>query len=190
MFLLPSIQVILFCAAIGATPRGLDMAVLNQDTGILLPNDTATYLSLSLDERAHWQANPSPDDGWTTVYLSHNFLNLLPTSTITQVAVTSMAAGLAKVQSGACWGVYYMDAGFSVDIVSRYSPSVSNETIIGSQVQLTLDNSNEQISITIQQVSLEAYQVRESGLSSLPIPVLININCVHGHYSICQSKWR
>ena len=155
----PAITIIFFCAAVGPMPRGLPVAVFNQDTGILLPSNTALFLSLSPAERAYWMANPSPTDGWRVVSLAQNFLDQLPSKTITQINVTSMSAGLDKARSGSCWGVYYMSPNFTLDTISRYSSSPSNESLAGDPVQLTLDNSDQQIYLTIQQVSLQAYQV-------------------------------
>ena len=140
-------------------PRGLSVAVINHDDGILLPNNTALFFSLSPLERAQWMANPSPTDGWKNISLGQNFLNMLPTKTISLVSITSMSVGLEKVRSGTCWGVYYISSNFSADTLSRYLSSASNSTIVGDPVQLTLDNSDQQIYLTIQQVSLQAYQV-------------------------------
>lgn len=35
LFVLPTIQIILFCVAIGNSPSGLSMSVVNEDTGII-----------------------------------------------------------------------------------------------------------------------------------------------------------
>lgn len=150
-FLIPAIQIILFCLAIGlmscrfsstihasnffilpkgATPRGLNVAVLNNDRG-----DYAAALLRDLDH-----------------------------DTISQVRVDSLEDGFRKVRSGDCWGVIFFNASFSTNTIQRFLTGNSDEIVNGSQVQMYMDNSNEQIVVTIEQAVLVAYNAMADGL--------------------------
>jgi hypothetical protein len=58
------------------------------------------------------------------------------------------------VKSGNCWGILYFSPNFTLSTIDKYALEViTNDIISESQVQLTLDNSNEQISLTIEQAT-------------------------------------
>lgn len=89
-----------------------------------------------------------------------------------------LAAGIEKVRSGSCWGVISLGENFTQDTVSRFLQTATDSQIVGSQVcnrnifdgiyiyvhvfwfqvQLYLDNSNEQISLSVLQAASDAYQ--------------------------------
>jgi hypothetical protein len=63
LFFLPSIEVIIFCLAIGRTPQGLQVAVVNHDLGA---NVSYVYCNAS---RAH-SINESVPNSISSVFLS------------------------------------------------------------------------------------------------------------------------
>ncbi|CAH1797733.1 unnamed protein product, partial [Owenia fusiformis] len=125
-FMLPAIQIILFCLCIGREPYGLNMAVVNKDTGPL----GAEYLK---------------------------FLN---NNTIIQENYTDLSAALDTVKRGEKWGVISMSQNYTQDLVLRFmsKTNISEKIIDGSSVHLYLDMTNLEISVTIQEYTIQAFQ--------------------------------
>eukprot|EP00455_Lapot_gusevi_P020080 TRINITY_DN2134_c0_g1_i6.p1 TRINITY_DN2134_c0_g1~~TRINITY_DN2134_c0_g1_i6.p1 ORF type:complete len:387 (-),score=60.09 TRINITY_DN2134_c0_g1_i6:99-1259(-) len=121
-FLLPSIQVILFCLAIGRDPQDLHMAVVNQDQGF----------------------GPRSNFG-------RSFLSQIDSSAIKQVNYNSMEEAVDSVKHGNAWGVISIPPTFSQYLFLRFSSqNVTDDIIAGSSIFLDLDMTNEQIYVMIQ----------------------------------------
>eukprot|EP00045_Choanoeca_perplexa_P002853 m.27042 g.27042 ORF g.27042 m.27042 type:complete len:235 (-) comp11744_c0_seq2:860-1564(-) len=71
-FLLPAIQIIIFCLAIGGDPTGLNIAIVNQDVGAVPP----TQLNVT---NADWCKGSGQE---TRCFLSDAYLNELDTSIV------------------------------------------------------------------------------------------------------------
>lgn len=127
-FIMPSIQITLYFLAIGRNPTGLHMAVVNDDVGCFNHSLSEAYLS---------------------------FIN---SDTIIQTRCATYSEALAKVHNGDAWGIYQFGANFTCDLAARYSGQPSLAQLAGSQVQLSLDYSNQQIAFSIQQCTTDAFQ--------------------------------
>ncbi|KJE94008.1 hypothetical protein CAOG_04710 [Capsaspora owczarzaki ATCC 30864] len=126
-FLLPAVQIILFCTAIGPNPEGLHMAIVNHDA----------------------------PGGFGDLYLSY-----LDSSTITQVPVASHDLGVAGVRAGDYWGVIDIGSNFTDDLILRFvnQTTVTPDIIIGSSINVTMDMTNQQVAIILEQKITEAFQ--------------------------------
>lgn len=74
-----------------------------------------------------------------------------------------MADGIHRVHRGECWGIYAFDPGYSEDLLKRLDPKVTNATLEHSEIKLSLDNSNQQISIVIEEQTALAFSRCVSG---------------------------
>ena len=130
----------------GTTPKGLHVAVCNLDQG-----PEASFLKLG-----------------------DTFLQQLSNSSITQESVGSIEEGLSRVRSGSCWGLFALGANFTADTIKRYTTNASIDVIQGSTVAMYLDNSNQQISVELQQQASTAYQgMIEQFLTLIGEPTLL-----------------
>ncbi|XP_072049228.1 ABC transporter G family member 20-like [Amphiura filiformis] len=129
-FLIPAIQVILFCLCIGGDPKNLKVAVVNEDTGFLFQK------------------------------FGEQFLADVDPKVIHQVPIDNLTVALDDAKAGKYWGAMYLGPDYSKDLVFRFAQTtnVTNDTIEGSSVHLYLDMSNAQISLVIQQQVLEAFE--------------------------------
>ncbi|EGD77792.1 hypothetical protein PTSG_08882 [Salpingoeca rosetta] len=134
-FMLPALQIILYCLAIGRDPTGLRMAVVNDDVGVNVSLPTAH-----------------------TLRFSDIYLHQLSNKTIHQVPVATYEEAVHRIHRGDCWGVYQFAGNYSQDIIKRLSKDDSPAVIAGSQISLTLDNSNQQISIAIEAATAAAFE--------------------------------
>ncbi|XP_023931598.1 ABC transporter G family member 23-like, partial [Lingula anatina] len=129
-FMLPSIQIILFCLCIGPEPRDLTVAIVNQDQGMLGMNCGAMVI------------------------------NHLSNETFAKVNYSDLTSALNTVKQGDAWGAVFVGKNFTQDLFLRVSntSSVDNKTIDGSSVKLYLDMTNQQIALSIQQEIMTGFQ--------------------------------
>jgi hypothetical protein len=106
LFLLPAVQVSLFCLAFGGNPTDLPIAVFNSDSGnwcvsctTQLHDRRSQFLQLGLTIAV---------DGRSDTYLAS-----LDSSTIRQHLVASVAEGEKMVRNGDAWGILSIKPGFS-----------------------------------------------------------------------------
>lgn len=142
-FLVPALQVILFCVAIGQQPKGLHLAVVNQDAGI----DAVPTIFGPL---------PLP-----AVNLGNQFLTYLDSASIVQDSYNSSDLALAAVRRGDAWGVLYLTPTFTESTFLRYIPgfNVTEPVLQASTVFLNLDMTNQQIFVFMQDQISTAYDV-------------------------------
>ncbi|XP_071958454.1 ABC transporter G family member 20-like isoform X2 [Antedon mediterranea] len=140
-FLIPIIEVCLFCLCIGNPPRGLHMAVINMDTSTLnysqhflwhLDNDT--IVQHPYDNFTHAFEDAKKGEYWGTIYMAPTYSTDL---------ITRFVEGT----------------------------KVDNDTIEGSTVHVQLDLTNQQIALSLEQSLSTAYQDFISDLlSSIKFP--------------------
>jgi huntingtin len=158
-FLVPALQVVLFCVAIGQNPNGLRLAVVNQDAGI----DTVPTIFGPL---------PLP-----TVNLGDQFLAQIDESIVLDYYNNSDLA-LNAVRRGKAWGVLYLQPTFTEATFLRYIPgfNVTEDVLQASTVMMNLDTTNQQIFAFMQQQINSAYnEFLHSELDSL-VEIGIKLN--------------
>ncbi|GAB6022337.1 hypothetical protein CHUAL_006458 [Chamberlinius hualienensis] len=130
-FLLPSIQIILFCLAIGRDPMGLPMAVVNLEG---VDNNSLNFGQL--------------------------FLEFVDKDVISQVTYYDHTVALEAVRVGDVWGVLEIPRNFSQDLLTRVyqGPAATDDVINGSILRIFLDSTNQQIAYAIKEKILSAFQ--------------------------------
>jgi len=130
-FLLPSIQVALFCLAIGKSPQNIHLAVVNQDRGQLGLNLGQDFIALMTSQ------NPN---GFIMDYF------------------TTTSEALGRVRNGKAWGVMSIPQNFTIDLQKRFTTNASQDVIDQSTIVLNLDMSDQQISVFISEAATDAFQ--------------------------------
>ncbi|KAL0861157.1 hypothetical protein ABMA27_009649 [Loxostege sticticalis] len=131
IFVLPVMQVILFCLAIGRDPTELKLAIVNDDVRII-DGDCSFNSSCSMKNLS-------------CRYLSHL------TEHTRQIYYPDREAALAAVREGDAWGVLYFNENYTDSLVARLAlaDTADNETISSSEIQVWLDMSNQQIGLML-----------------------------------------
>ncbi|XP_047035914.1 ABC transporter G family member 20 isoform X3 [Helicoverpa zea] len=131
IFVLPVMQVILFCLAIGRDPSGLKLAIVNDDVHIL-------------DGYCPYNASCSMKN------LSCRYLDNLNNHTIKEY-YANLTDALRAVEDGEAWGALYFNENYTDSLVARLAlaDTADNETITSSEVQVWLDMSNQQIGLML-----------------------------------------
>eukprot|EP00117_Sycon_ciliatum_P049119 scpid21523/ scgid0343/ ABC transporter G family member 23; ABC transporter ABCG.23 len=137
--LLPTLEISLFCLAIGRAPTGLSLGVVNEDTGFFGVTLSQTYVDCLAAQK-------------------HVLLQ--------QDANLSISDALQEVKKGRSWGYLHFDEDFSSAFVERtQSPyTVDNDTISNSSIHVRLDMSNQQIALVIEEDITAAFQCFEKTL--------------------------
>ncbi|KAI5641065.1 ABC-2 family transporter protein domain-containing protein [Phthorimaea operculella] len=132
IFVLPVMQVILFCLAIGRDPSGLRLAIVNADVNVIdgyCPyNHTCSMKNLSCR------------------YLDH-----LKNQSIIKEYYADLDSALNAVREGDAWGAIYFNENYTDSLVARLAlaDTADDETIESSEVQVWLDMSNQQIGLML-----------------------------------------
>ncbi|CAH0597589.1 unnamed protein product [Chrysodeixis includens] len=131
IFVLPVMQVILFCLAIGRDPSGLRLAIVNDDVRIL-------------DGLCPYNASCSMKN------LSCRYLDHLDNHTVKEY-YANLTDALKAVEDGEAWGALYFNENYTDSLVARLAlaDTADNETITSSEVQVWLDMSNQQIGLML-----------------------------------------
>ncbi|XP_075986505.1 ABC-type transporter snustorr isoform X2 [Anticarsia gemmatalis] len=131
IFVLPVMQVILFCLAIGRDPSGLKLAVVNNDVNII-------------DGNCPYNASCSMKN------LSCRYLDHLNNHTIQEYYAT-LDDAIQAVADGEAWGALYFNENYTDSLVARLAlaDTADNDTIMSSEVQVWLDMSNQQIGLML-----------------------------------------
>lgn len=130
-FMVPVVQITLFCVCIGNDPFHLHLAVINNDTGILGFN------------------------------LGHQYLDQLDSYTVYQDNYTGLGYSEAydSVKQGHTWGVISLGANFSVDLMERFQGgNISDAVLNGSSINVQLDMTNQQVALILQEKITDAFQ--------------------------------
>lgn len=113
-WLLPALQVMLYCIAIGQDPSNLPFSVVNMDVGISIPSNFSTQ---------------------NTVLLSSLYLNHLDSSALNWNMESNLHDAVTKIQNGKSWGVAYFYPEFSKSLFERL---IANATISNLNVWILI----------------------------------------------------
>ncbi|XP_046646484.1 ABC transporter G family member 20-like [Daphnia pulicaria] len=142
VFLLPALQATIFCLAIGRDPTLLKMAIVNDE---LNPSEGRI-------------CNYTTDCSY--FMFSCRYLRFVNNDTIIQVPYPNLSSAIEATRNGEVWGVVHFGQNFTDEIIIRQSDgsASSNETVIGSRIGVTMDFSNQQISVVLQRRLNEAFE--------------------------------
>ena len=137
-FLLPSIEVIIFCICIGRDPFNIPIAIYNEEA------------ILGTGNFSNW------------------FLGKLDNRTIVQVPHPSMESALESVKHGKAWGAMSFGGNFTEALQLRVmlAGGADNVTIDSSNVQVYLDMTNQIIGYQLQRSILYAWRDFSADVSS------------------------
>ncbi|XP_072155467.1 ABC transporter G family member 20 isoform X2 [Bemisia tabaci] len=132
IFVLPVMQVILFCLAIGRDPTGLHLAIVNHEMDF-----NSSYCPINTN--------------CTFSYLSCRYLNSLPNDTIIQDHYRDVESAIQAVKVGDAWGALYFTDNFTDALVARMvlGRDADTETLDQSEIRVWLDMSNQQIGLML-----------------------------------------
>lgn len=141
IFLLPAVQAVLFCLAIGRDPTFLKVAVVNEE----------------LDIEAGRVCNYTTECKY--YMYSCRYLRALDNTTVVQVPFDDHEKALEATRMGEVWGVVHFHKDFTDELMVRQSDGnyAENETIENSRIGISLDWSNQQISLTLQRSFIDAF---------------------------------
>jgi len=136
-FLLPAIQVIFFCVAIGQEPRDLRLGVVNEES------TNCSYLPLDECELSD---------------LSCRYLGVLQQNTDI-VSYDNTEEGEEGVLNGDVWGLISIKSNFSGMYVSRmlYPTDATEYVLDESSLHIRMDMSNQQVALTLQKRILDSF---------------------------------
>lgn len=136
-FLLPSVEVILFCLCIGQEPFNLPVSVFNEEAINL--NTTETSLASRY---------------------SYQYLQKISNRSVIQMPFSSQADALESVKLGKAWAAMVIHENFTEDLKLRLlsSGNIDSQTLDGSSIHLHLDMSNYLIGLQLQRLLLQAFQ--------------------------------
>ncbi len=166
-FILPTVQVALFCLAIGRDLRGLTMAVVNDDVPALgcSPSDHTSGCILGNRGQDDFfvEGGAFDFDEAHKRNLSCRFLSHVDPKVIKPAYYSDLDEALRAVKNGRHWGVLHFMSNFTDSLYSRLFAMVEMEvpnedTLDRSEVHVYLDMTNQQVGYTIQLRLSEAYQ--------------------------------
>lgn len=136
IFIIPIIQVILFCLAIGHEPVGLNLAVVNMELK---------------GSECHFEG------GCTKELLSCRYLSYLEDYELDYYQ--NYSAAMEDAKRGISWGVLYFNEKYSSAVLTRMNPTqgLDEVTINNSEIHVHMDMSNSQIGLINSRDLQEAY---------------------------------
>ena len=135
IFLLPAIQVLFFCVAIGQEPSGLKLGVVNNE-----------LIKSGLDECSEVKENCSYSNLGCRLFSQAK-------DTVELSEYETLEKGLADVGEGAIWGIVTITSNFSEVFIKRL---IDPNTVMTNSLSVRLDMSNQQIALTLQKWILES----------------------------------
>ncbi|KTG37231.1 hypothetical protein cypCar_00019961, partial [Cyprinus carpio] len=153
-FLLPVIQICLMCLCIGGDPKGIDVAVVNNESS---PSAYSRSLLSFLDNTSVYQIEEQFPVSFLQVSLSHS-------------------EAFAGIRNGDYWGVIEFGENFTSYLTKRMLQPESPEMWLKRSVHVWLDLTNRQIALMLQKKLLEAFEAFiETKLGSLSYMVAFPI---------------
>lgn len=139
IFVLPVMQVILFCMAIGREPQGLNIAIVNDE--------------LNNTDNCYWE------DGCHVENVGCRYLSHLNESIVKRY-YTDLDVALDAVRAGDVWGCIHIGENFTDAFVARAAlgRDSDEETIEQSEIKVWLDMSNQQIGVMLNRDLQLAYR--------------------------------
>ena len=125
IFVLPVMQVILFCLAIGRDPKDLKLGVVNSEMD--------------------WESKSCPvATGCNFTQLSCRYLKFLDNSSISKQYYRDENAAMNAIRSGNVWGAIQFGTNFTENLVARVflGKEVDDETLDLSEIRVWLDMSS------------------------------------------------
>lgn len=143
-FCLPAFQITLYCLAIGGNPKDVPLIVVNNDAG-------ASGGSINLGAQL--------------------LTELSAGSAFKLSAYSDAEEGIGRLRRGETYGVIELSSNFTADVVKRFVARDTDPSVLsGSSVHATLDQTDNQIYLFVQNSLSSAYQrMLQSFLSSVHI---------------------
>ncbi|CAG7829425.1 unnamed protein product [Allacma fusca] len=140
IFVLPAIQVILFCLAIGREPLDMKLGVINHEI-----------------EEFGICTGPI---GCTTVNLSCRYLDAIPKFSVHLVPFVTEEDAIKEIEMGQLWGYISFPQNFSIALMDRElnGNAADNSSIYESRIRIQMDMSNQQIAFSLQRILLESFR--------------------------------
>ncbi|OXA64810.1 ABC transporter G family member 23 [Folsomia candida] len=142
-FVVPAIQIVLICLAIGPDPKKLGFGVINEE---MIANGFPTDAPCV----------PNPGCG---VALSCRYLSMLPNESLHLKSYTNVSDALEDIRMGTIWGYLQFPKNFSAYLIDRGgNPAFAlDETYDGSRITFEMDMSNQQIGHNLKRIFIEAF---------------------------------
>lgn len=139
IFVLPVMQVILFCMAIGREPQGLNIAIVNDE--------------LNSTDNCYWE------DGCHVANVGCRYLSHLNDSIVKRY-YEDLDVALDAVRAGEVWGAIHIGENFTDAFIARAAlgREADEETIDQSEIKVWLDMSNQQIGVMLNRDLQLAYR--------------------------------
>jgi hypothetical protein len=180
-FLLPALQVMWFCLAIGDQPSGLKVGIVQLDQGVTINSAQLAalaahsvpstdfkfdHISRAVDPFGSFARVPSLAAPTTlTLSFGDAIVRAMDATEITQVQYSSYEAAVADAKKGMVWGVVHMLPSFSRDMLYRLVnvSSVRADIIANATVEVHLDNTDQQIALSISTAILNGFLLGMQG---------------------------
>lgn len=147
-FIIPAVQVALFCLAIGREPTNLSLAVINADVNM---TDKCHYYSNGciLGNKDDFMGTYDGFQGHKT-NLSCRFLSYVDTTFLRPVFFDNATLAKEAVRKGQHWGMLEFKANYTDSLYDRMFGMAelrppSNETLEASDIHVSLDMTNQQV---------------------------------------------
>lgn len=168
-FIIPTVQVALFCLAIGRDPRGMTLAVVNEDIPTMECQDYS--FGCILGNRDKFFTDNFDYDETHKANLSCRLLSYINEDIIRPVYFSNVDSALESVRLGKHWGAMHFKQNYTNSLYDRMFGMIelkvpNNDTLDRSEVHVYLDMTNQQVGYTIQLRLTEAYQAFSKGLLS------------------------
>ncbi|XP_040579310.1 ABC transporter G family member 20 [Lepeophtheirus salmonis] len=160
-FILPTLQVSLFCLAIGGDLKGMSLAVANEDIGSKTCTGFAEGCSISENPLDYLSfSDPVIHPAFN---LSCRYLSFMDKDAVDLVYYDDYASAKQAVELGKHWGMLHFTPRFSkafpdrvIKLISMEVPS--NQTLFDSQVHAHLDMTNQQVGHTLKMIMTLSFQ--------------------------------
>ena len=153
-FIIPTIQVALFCLAIGREPQGLRMAVVNNDVTTDL-SDKCDYFTQGciLGHKDQWMGSYDYSEEHKA-NLSCRFLSYIDSHFLGVEYLDNLPQALEAVSRGQYWGVMEFRENYTSSLYDRMFGMAelrppSNLTLATSDMHAYLDMTNQQVILMI-----------------------------------------
>lgn len=136
-FLLPSVEVILFCLCIGQEPFNLPVSIFNEELANL--NTTETNINETF---------------------SYQFLAKINNRSVIQMPYTNQADAMESVRLGKSWAAMVIHDNFTENLKLRLimQGDIGDDVLDSSSIHLHLDMSNYLIGLQLQRILLQSFQ--------------------------------
>ena len=163
--LIPGIQIALFCTAIGKHPRGMTIAVVNDEVSDCQTPNFGCVVGNKNNLLGHLgQGNAN------FANFSCRFMSYIDQEIVKPVVLQDIEDAIDSVKTRTHWGTLYFKQNFTSSLYGRMFAAVGDGklpdsvTLDQSEAHLSLDMSDKQVSYTIQHHLTQAFQKFSQGL--------------------------